>query len=527
MFDASGNEITTQSNHGLSFNVDTVNSSNTLEVNGTGYNTDHDRMSLRYTATANGHPDFTHKTILTKQMAGTQGPGVMVIGHYDDLVAADGQPTRPLNNNQEGRDVVYDEDSAGNTQHWMYIGDDGVAIQDVPTTPPNDTEDHTTDGTYWSMFQAFDLIASGVNITNESYVKNTINVGTSDPNATSSAIAISGNNNNGNPFISVGQTVPGYATNVEGTDDQDGIFLGLDGSVPKFSMKAGEDFLRWNNTDLEMSGNIIAKGGHFEGLVSVGESGSVGIDPLGLPGDYYGEDVNTGAVSINPDSVEEYVIVNDRNTLYVNYKVENSGYYQVQTDQNNNITDFSRGDITFDLLIRGHNGTSWETIKSQRHTIRGKSEDSDPNTYVEVTDLPVSAFGYDKVQLDTSVVESDGGNLTNKTGSTQEIKEKLLISNNGIYVGGLNSVVKLTVNSGEVKSQETSTVAWGSMGGTIANQTDLFGTGLISSNDELTVDLGDFSTDDIGSEGINNKWFTNERVDDRVNTLLSGGTGLS
>jgi hypothetical protein len=62
----------------------------------------------------------------------------------------------------------------------------------------------------------FSSVATGLLIAEESFVKNTINVGTNDA-GNAANIAIAGGNNS--PYISIGQDTQGY--------DNDGIFLGI------------------------------------------------------------------------------------------------------------------------------------------------------------------------------------------------------------------------------------------------------------------------------------------------------------
>ena len=52
------------------------------------------------------------------------------------------------------------------------------------------------------------------------------------------------------------------------------------------------------------------------------------------------------------------------------------------------------------------------------------------------------------------------------------------------------------------------------------------GTGITVNADDIAVNMGAFDTDNL-SEGSSNLYFTNERVDDRVNSLFTAGTGIS
>ena len=52
------------------------------------------------------------------------------------------------------------------------------------------------------------------------------------------------------------------------------------------------------------------------------------------------------------------------------------------------------------------------------------------------------------------------------------------------------------------------------------------GTGITVNADDIEVDMSAFDTDNL-SEGSTNQYFTNERVDDRVNALLTAGSNVS
>ena len=65
-------------------------------------------------------------------------------------------------------------------------------------------------------------------------------------------------------------------------------------------------------------------------------------------------------------------------------------------------------------------------------------------------------------------------------------------------------------------------------GGTIASTRTLnvgAGTGITVNADDIAVNMGAFNTDNLG-EGSSNLYYTNERVDDRVNALVVDGDGI-
>jgi len=178
-------------------------------------------------------PSFTKSFLFSKIEAGSQGPGILYIGEFSDIITA--TPTRPLNNNGNARDVV----SVGN-DYYAYIGVEGATVT-AAAIPPSSN---------WEPFTYFSAIATGMLITENSYVKETITVGT-NAGASSANITIYGGGIA--PYISVGQVVKAF--------DSTGIFLGIDSGVAKLSLKGDDGSLSWNGTALAIVGNITATSG--------------------------------------------------------------------------------------------------------------------------------------------------------------------------------------------------------------------------------------------------------------------------
>ena len=126
-------------------------------------------------------------------------------------------------------------------------------------TPGVDTD-------YWEALGTQELfVAAKIAIFEESYVQNTINVGT---NALGSAANIILYGNVDRPYISIGQTgTIGYG--------QTGIWLGTYGSpsvVARMSLVNSGDtnHMTWDGTSLDVKGTINATAGNFSGYVTIG-----------------------------------------------------------------------------------------------------------------------------------------------------------------------------------------------------------------------------------------------------------------
>jgi hypothetical protein len=192
-----------------------------------------------------GSETRTHKVTPAKE--GRQGPGLLFIGDYATKKAA--EPTFVLNNNATKKDAVK---NAG--KFYAFRGADLTTIG-ATSTPTNGGD------ASWEEFTSFSAISTGLLIAEESYVENTINVGT---NAAGNAANITIWGGDGSPYISIGQgATKGYAASGKG------IFLGTSASTSKISVKntAGSKYILWDgenlsiaagNFSLDTSGNINA-----------------------------------------------------------------------------------------------------------------------------------------------------------------------------------------------------------------------------------------------------------------------------
>jgi hypothetical protein len=226
-----------------------------------------------------GSETRTHKVTPVKD--GRQGPGLLYIGDYATKKAA--EPGFVLNNSATKKDAVK---NAG--KFYAFRGADLTTIN--ATSTPTNGGDAT-----WEEFTSFSAVATGLLIAEESYVQNTINVGT---NAAGNAANVTIWGGDASPYISVGQ---GVSKVYEGA----GIFLGTAASTFKFSIVSGTKYLKWTGTDLlinagnfsvDASGNISATGG------SVSLGNSVVLNSSGLSGANFtlnNSGLNATAATIN------------------------------------------------------------------------------------------------------------------------------------------------------------------------------------------------------------------------------------
>jgi hypothetical protein len=195
----------------------------------------------------------THKVSVAKE--GRQGPGLLFIGDYATKKAA--EPGFVLNNNATKKDAVK---NAG--KFYAFRGVDLTTIG--ATSTPTNGGDST-----WEEFTSFSAISTGLLITENSFVQQTLNVGT---NAAGDGANITIWGGDTRPYISIGQGTKGY--------DNYGIFMGYVGTPPNDGFKmsilnnASGKYFKWTGTDLlinagnfgvDSAGNITANGGTIGG----------------------------------------------------------------------------------------------------------------------------------------------------------------------------------------------------------------------------------------------------------------------
>jgi hypothetical protein len=195
----------------------------------------------------------THKVTPAKE--GRQGPGLLFIGDYATKKAA--EPGFVLNNNATKKDAV-----KHSGKFYAFRGVDLTTIG--ATSTPTNGGDST-----WEEFTSFSAISTGLLITENSFVQQTLNVGT---NAAGDGANITIWGGDTRPYISIGQGTKGY--------DNYGIFMGYVGTPPNDGFKmsilnnASGKYFKWTGTDLlinagnfgvDSAGNITANGGTIAG----------------------------------------------------------------------------------------------------------------------------------------------------------------------------------------------------------------------------------------------------------------------
>ena len=228
-----------------------------------------------------GRATFYKTQSLSIQFEGNTGPGIVMRGVWSASLDYIGS----VETTNYRRDAVIYPDpatSGGETTYYAAISGSGPNTNDLNSNPvgyhaPTGT---TSDNAWWQYLgtQEF-FVAAKIAIFDESYVKNTINVGTKDVTGAFANIVIAGGRPD--PYIALGQTGTQGTAGTSGTSvsipgvigyDRPGIFLGIyesgtsgggSGTTGRFSIKntAGNRYLRWTGDSLQIAGDITVTGG--------------------------------------------------------------------------------------------------------------------------------------------------------------------------------------------------------------------------------------------------------------------------
>ena len=223
------------------------------------------------------------------QFEGATGPGIVMRGVWNNTTDYIGS----VETTNYRRDAVIWPDpgnSGGNTRYYAAISGSGPGTATgyhAPDTAP-------ADSAWWQYLGEQDFfVAAKIAIFDESFVKNTLNVGNNAGSPFANIVLAGGRDD---PYMAIGQngTVGGNGIQYNPSTyptiigyDKIGIFAGMfnNASVyePRFSLRgSGGNYLRWNGSSLDINGAISASSGNFVGNMTVaGGSMKFGADVNG------------------------------------------------------------------------------------------------------------------------------------------------------------------------------------------------------------------------------------------------------
>ena len=237
---------------------------------------------------------------LSMQFEGAVGPGIVMRGEWSNQTDYIGQ----VENTNNRRDAVIYNAVPGTTNYYAAISGSGPTTYVNPLTstfyvggsPPVGfnligAKQPDTQTDYWEFLGVEEFfVAAKIAIFEESYVKNTINVGTKNGTGAFANIVIAGGRTD--PYIAIGQNATVGTSGNSGTTlnpggavigyERPGIFLGIyeqpigsGGTTGRFSIVngAGNRYLKWDGNGLLIAGDITVTGGNA--ATSQAVSGSV------------------------------------------------------------------------------------------------------------------------------------------------------------------------------------------------------------------------------------------------------------
>ena len=234
------------------------------------------------------------------QFEGAVGPGIVMRGEWSNQTDYIGK----VENTNSRRDAVIYNAVPGTTNYYAAISGSGPTTYVNPLTstfyvgasPPAGfnligARQPDTQPDYWEFLGVEEFfVAAKIAIFEESYVKNTINVGTKNGTGAFANIVIAGGRTD--PYIAIGQNATVGTSGTSGTSlnpggavigySRPGIFLGIyeqpigsGGTTGRFSIVngAGNRYLKWDGDGLQIAGDITVTGGNA--ATSQAVSGSV------------------------------------------------------------------------------------------------------------------------------------------------------------------------------------------------------------------------------------------------------------
>jgi len=191
------------------------------------------------------------------QIEGSTGPGIVMRGEWNNATDYSGS-VETRNTRRDA--VIYGTNPV--TYYAAISGSGPTTYNKSGTLIGAQTPNAGGDNVYWQYLGEEEFfVAAKIAIFEESFVKNTINIGNNSGSAFANIVLAGGRED---PYMAIGQYANiGY--------DNIGIWLGIynDGTgpttyKPRFSLKnaTGTNYLRWTGTALEVSGdlNIVAGG---------------------------------------------------------------------------------------------------------------------------------------------------------------------------------------------------------------------------------------------------------------------------
>lgn len=352
--------------------------------------------------------------------AGASGPGVVLRGEY----TAGTTYYYTTFAGSSRRDAVY-QNSGGVTKYY-------ATLQQTTGNSPTDG----TDNAYWQYLGDQDFFVSAkIAIFDESYVKNTLNVGT---NSQGSAANITLAGGTTNPYISVGQSTQGYGN--------DGIFFGRSSSNSKVSFVSGSSYFKYDSG----ATNIIDIGGRLNATELLAGSGSIGgftIQSSKLR-------VGTPTVGLVLDGNSNKIVAGAESgslsaTLSLNGIHAGSNTYSTAPFRVGTNGDLYAANAIISGSINAGQGTigGWIIGTNELYNGTVKLYASGSDSYIQVRGATTSDFAGNQVKIHPGALTGVGGSLASINATTAQGSYLNVTSADTMYLRNSSTTATLTTSN--------------------------------------------------------------------------------
>jgi hypothetical protein len=374
-----------------------------------GITTTYDVIYKDGNGTESSNLSFTHKTTVT--LDGNTGPGIVHTGEWAASRAYQ------FSNGNSGNPGTARRDSV------LYNGTYYAATAQHTSTASGTTGPPGV-GSNWESLGTQDLfVAAKIAIFEESFVQNTLNIGTNNNGGVDTAnITLHGGS--ADPYFSLGQAT-------QGVYGDEGIFIGKNtiASTDYYRMSlhnggsgASEKYLKWTGSDLQIKGSITADTGTFSGTVNA--SGGTFTNNITTSGTFtsgtskFGTGVATGKNGIVIDS-------------------DNYWYYATS----GGAVDFKVGDSTDNITWNGTTLSVTGDLDAANGTISGAA--------IVGGSIAVPSTSSPTFQVTSGgVMSATGASITGAITATSGVIGGWTVGNNQLYSPASTTTNRMTLTAG-------------------------------------------------------------------------------
>ena len=368
----------------------------------------------------------------TDGATGATGPGVVLRGEWSSTTQ-----------------YFYTTVAGSSRRDAVYLRQDGVTKYYATLQASlNQSPANGTDNDFWQFLGTQDLfVAAKIAIFDESFVKNTLNVGT---NSQGSAANITLAGGTTSPYVSIGQGTQGYGNN--------GIWLGIvNANTPKVSFVSGSNYFRYDAN----AANIVDIGGRISATALTAQTGSIG--GFEIQSNLLQGGGTTSGIELNGNN--STIIVGNLTTNR-SARISPAGFFAGNTSFTS-----APFNVNLDGLLTATNADITGRIRATQGTIGGwiisensisknrvtlNAGESDDENYIQITGAPGGSFAGNRVFIHPGALtglDGGGGNAIAATNASSYVN---VSSANTIYAGNSSTTATMGTSAQSVTSLSTS-----------------------------------------------------------------------